>query len=132
MIVIPKEYLDILQSNALAYAATIGPNGPPHVSPVWFGWNGEHVFFSTIKTRQKYHNLVRDPRISLSITDPANPYRSLEIRGTVRMEDDPPHYFPSLMAQKYLGRSPVAGEVSPDEERVLVTILPDRVLVFAP
>jgi hypothetical protein len=57
---------------------------------VWFDWNGEHVKFSPTKTHQKYQNLNRDRRIALSIVDPENLYRYLEIRGeVVRIEEDP-------------------------------------------
>ncbi|MDP8992658.1 MAG: PPOX class F420-dependent oxidoreductase [Actinomycetota bacterium] len=65
---IPDSHRDILEKKGLAHVATIGPTGEPHNSPVWFEWDGEHVLFSQTKTRQKYKNLLRDPRVSLSIT----------------------------------------------------------------
>ena len=101
---IPESYEDLLQSTALAQVATIGPHGEPQVNPVWFGWDGEHLKFSQTKTRQKYRNLRRDPRIALSIVDPENPYAYLEIRGEVaRIEEDPDLAFANSMAKKYLG-----------------------------
>src|SRR6266852_4911624 len=90
MAVIPQDYADILRTNALAHIATIGPRGEPQSTPVWFDWDGTNIRFSQIKTRQKYRNLLRDPHIALSIVDPTNPYRYLEIRGkVVRIDEDP-------------------------------------------
>src|ERR1700730_14816691 len=83
MSTIPESHLDILQSTAVAYMATIGPKGEPQASPVLFGWDGTHLFFSMNKIRQKHRNLLREPQVAIAIADPTNPYRSLEIRGKV-------------------------------------------------
>lgn len=123
---IPEQYHDLLASTALAHIATIGPNGEPQVTPVWFGWDGEHVRFSQTSTRQKLRNLRRDPRIALSIVDPANPLRYLEIRGrVVAVEPDPELAFINRMAQKYLGRERYPWHRSGDE-RVVVVVEPQH------
>ena len=102
---IPEKYRDLLDTTALAHIATLGPNGEPQSNPVWFGWDGQHLRFSQTKTRQKYRNLKRDPRIALSIVDPNNPYRYLEIRGrVVRIDEDPDLAFINSMAKKYIGQ----------------------------
>jgi PPOX class probable F420-dependent enzyme len=122
--VVPEPYLDILQSTALAHVATLGPEGEPQSNPVWFDWDGEHVKFSQTKTRQKYRNLRRDPRVSLSIVDPENPYRYLEIRGVVdRIEEDPDLSFINAMAKKYLGMDEYPYH-RPGDERVVVFVEP--------
>jgi PPOX class probable F420-dependent enzyme len=87
----------------LATLATIGPAGEPHGSPVWFDFGSERLRFSLTEDRQKYRNLVRDPRVSLSFTDPENVIHSMEVRGTVSFEPDPDHAFINSLAQKYLG-----------------------------
>ncbi len=103
--VIPASHADLLDSTALAHAATIGPDGEPQNNPVWFGWDGEFIRFSQTKTRQKYKNVQRDARVALSIVDPTNPYRYLEVRGTVvGIEEDPDRAFINAMAQKYLNQ----------------------------
>jgi hypothetical protein len=56
MSIIPEHSLDLLQSTALAYMATIGPKGEPQVSAVWFTWDGTHLLFALNKKRQKYLN----------------------------------------------------------------------------
>ena len=127
MSVIPEKYADLLQSKALAHVATIGPKGEPQNNPVWFGWDGNNVLFSQIKTRQKYRNLKRDPRIALSIVDPNNPLRYLEIRGkVVRIDEDPDRHCINSMAKKYLGKD-VYPWHRPGDERVVVVVEPEHV-----
>ena len=121
---IPEGYEDLLESTALAHVATVGPEGEPQVNPVWFDWDGEHLKFSQTKTRQKYRNLQRDPRVALSIVDPENPYRYIEIRGeVVRVDEDPNIDFINSMAKKYLGvdRYPYH---QPGDERIVLYVEP--------
>jgi PPOX class probable F420-dependent enzyme len=93
-IMIPEGEHDLLISTALAHIATIGSRGEPQSTPVWFGWDGEYIRFSQTKRQQKYRNLRHDPRIALSMVDPRNPYRYLEVRGVVvAFEDDPDRAF---------------------------------------
>ena len=121
---IPEGYRDLMESTALVHVATLGPNGEPHNNPVWFGWDGEHILISQTKTRQKYRNLGRDRRIALSIVDPENPYRYLEVRGEVdRIEEDPDNDFIDAMAKKYMGVD-VYPIHQPDDERVVVYVKP--------
>lgn len=123
---IDPKYADLLESNALAHIATIGPNGEPQVNPVWFGWDGQHVRFSQTTGRQKYRNVQREPRLALSIVDPANPYRYLEIRGrVVAIEPDPELDFINSMAKKYLGQDRYPWH-RPGDERVVIVVEPEH------
>lgn len=122
--VIPAAHADLLESKALAYVATIGPDGEPQVNPVWFGWDGQHLTFSQTTTRQKIKNLERDPRIAVALVDPENLYRYLEIRGTVvRVDPDPDRAFINAMAQKYLGVEMYPWH-QPGDQRVVVVVEP--------
>ena len=124
--IIPEDYADLLDTTALAHVATIGPHGEPQSTPVWFDWDGEHVKFSQTKTRQKYRNIQRDPRVALSLVDPENPYRYLEIRGEVdRIEEDPDLDFINSMAKKYLGMDKYPYH-QPGDERVVVFVRPEH------
>ena len=126
MAVIPEKYMDILNTKSAAHVATIGPKGEPQSSPVWFGWDGEHVLFSLTKGRQKYRNLRREPHIALSITDPKQLERYLEIRGTVeRIDDDPNLDFINSMAKKYLGLDKYPWH-QPGDERVIIVVRPEH------
>jgi PPOX class probable F420-dependent enzyme len=125
--VIPAQYADLLESTALAHVATVGPDGEPQNSPVWIDWDGTYLRFAQVTGyRQKVRNLEREPRVALSIVDPANPYRYLEVRGTVeRIEPDPDWAFINAMARKYLGqdRYPFG---KPDDEWVVMVIRPEH------
>jgi PPOX class probable F420-dependent enzyme len=121
---VPEDYKDLLSSTALVHVATIGPKDEPQSNPVWFDWDGEHVKFSQTKTRQKYRNLNRNPRIALSVVDPQNPYRYLEIRGEVtQIEEDPDLDFIDSMAKKYLGLDKYPTH-QPGDERVVIFVKP--------
>ncbi len=123
---IPEGYRDLLESTALVHVATLGPDGEPQNNPVWFDWDGEHIKFSQTKTRQKYKNVGRDPRIAFSIVDPENPYRYLEVRGEVsKIEEDPDMAFINSMAKKYLGQDEYPFH-QPGDERVVVFVEPEH------
>ncbi|GAC1362672.1 MAG: PPOX class F420-dependent oxidoreductase [Actinomycetota bacterium] len=122
---IPESHKDILLKKGFAHVATLGPKGEPQTSPVWYGWDGESLTFSHTKARQKYKNLLRKPEVALSITDPDNPYRYVEIRGVATIEDDPDKTFIDEMAQKYLGKPYPWNQ--PGDERVIMKIKPQRV-----
>ncbi|BBL78510.1 PPOX class F420-dependent enzyme [Rubrobacter xylanophilus] len=123
---IPESHRDLLESRALAHVATIGPKGEPQCNPVWFDWDGEYIKFSQTTARQKYRNVRRDPRVALSIVDPENPYRYLEIRGVVeKIEDDPDYAFINAMAKKYLGVDEYPYH-QPGDERVIVHVRPEH------
>lgn len=123
---IPENYRDLLDSTALAHIATIGPNGEPQVNPVWFDYDDEHVKFSQTKTRQKYKNVQRDDRIALSIVDPNNPFRYIEVRGRVdQIEEDPDNAFINKMAKKYIGQD-VYPYNRPEDERIVLYVKPEH------
>jgi PPOX class probable F420-dependent enzyme len=128
--VIPESHKDLFESTALAHVATIGPDGAPQVNPVWFGWDGTLLTFSQTTNRQKFRNLHKDNRIALSIVDPLNPYRYLEIRGrVVDFVPDPDKAFIDSMAKKYLGQDKYPWSV-PGEERVVAVVEPERALTM--
>lgn len=119
--IIPGSHTDILDKPAFASVATIGPDGEPQNNPVWFGWDGAKVRFSQTTTRQKYRNVRVDQRVSLSILDPDDPYRYLEIGGdVVAVEDDPDLAFINSMAHKYLGLDKYPWHHAGDERVVIV------------
>ena len=69
---------------------------------MWFVWDGEYLKFTHSTDRQKYKNIQRDPRISVSITDVDDPYIYAEFRGVVeRIEEDPGGAFYEELAKRY-------------------------------
>ena len=101
-----EKYSDLFHKKAFANLSTLMKDGSPQVTPVWFDYDGSHIRVNSALGRVKDKNIRRDPRVSMSIQDPDNPYRYLEIRGKVvditqQGADD---HIDSL-AQKYLGQS---------------------------
>lgn len=129
MSVIPENYTDLLEARAVANVATISPKGELQNNPVWFRWDGERILFSLTKGRQKYHNLKRDPRVAVSIVDPTNIYRYLEIRGNVvRIYEDSDLQFLNSLAKKYLNLD-IYPWHKPEDERVVIVVEPEHTTV---
>jgi PPOX class probable F420-dependent enzyme len=80
---IPEQYMDLVQKPAFANLATVMKDGSPHVTPVWFDYDGAYVRINSAKGRVKDRNMRNNPKVALCILDPQNPYRYLEIRGRV-------------------------------------------------
>lgn len=124
---VPAYYLDLFQKPAFASLATIMPSGQPQVTPVWCDWDGQHVIVNSASGRQKDRNMRRDPRVSLAILDPENPYRYLEIRGrVVDITQKGADQHIDKMAKKYLGKDKYPFR-QPGEVRVLYKIAPEHV-----
>ncbi|HEY7147031.1 MAG TPA: PPOX class F420-dependent oxidoreductase [Streptosporangiaceae bacterium] len=110
-----------------AVVATLDPDGRPQSSVVWVRADGDDVLFSTIKGRRKYANLTRDPRASVLVYDPADPYTYAEIRGRAALTDDPGAGLIEELSRKYTGK-PFGDR--PGEQRVIVRVTPDHVVVY--
>ena len=80
---IPESHKDLLEKPAFGNLGTLMKDGSPQVTPIWVDYDGKFVRFNSAKGRVKDKNVRRDPRVSISLQDPANPYRYLEVRGRV-------------------------------------------------
>ncbi len=101
---IPAEFTDLFRKKAFAQLATIMPDGQPQVTPVWFDFDGTHIRIGSSKGRVKDKNIRRDPRVTVTIQDPDNPYRYLEIRGKViEIQEKGANEHINLLTKKYLG-----------------------------
>jgi PPOX class probable F420-dependent enzyme len=125
--VIPEKYTDLFDKKVFAGLATVMPDGSPQVTPVWIDYDGENVVFNTAVGRQKDKNLQTQPHVSVMLVDPDNPYRYLEVRGTVaeRTTAGADEHI-NKMAKKYLGQD-VYPFRRPGEQRVMFKIKPERV-----
>jgi PPOX class probable F420-dependent enzyme len=118
---IPDELRDLLERPLIASLATVRSDGAPQVNPMWFAWDGEHLKFTHTTYRKKFRNLEHNPAVSVSIFDPDQPYRYVELRGTVeRIDPDPAGAFYVELAERYA--SPLGTEAPPDAA--------DRVVLF--
>jgi PPOX class probable F420-dependent enzyme len=124
--VIPEKYHDLFRQPAFANLATLMPDGSPQVTPVWCDFDGERVIVNSAKGRVKDRNMRKNPLVALSIMDPKNPYRYLEIRGQVtEITEKGADEHINKMAQKYMNVDTYPYR-SPDEVRVLYKITPER------
>jgi PPOX class probable F420-dependent enzyme len=119
----------LLDGKNFATAATVNADGSPQTSVVWVKRDGDAVLFSTTAGRLKARNLARDPRISISIFDTANPYTACDIRGTAELIDDPDKTLPAELSLKYMGGPPPAE--SAEVKRVIVRVTPTKLTGFA-
>jgi PPOX class probable F420-dependent enzyme len=129
--VIPSSHADLFQKKAFAHLVTLMPAGDPQVTPVWVDFDGHHVLINTAQGRQKDKNLQRDGRVALSILDPDNPYRYLEVRGKVAdrtLSGADQHI--DAMAKKYLGKDKYPFR-RPNEVRVIYKIEPQHVTTMS-
>ena len=127
MATIPEQYRDLFTKKAFAHLATVGSDGAPQVTPVWVDFDGTHVRFNTAKGRVKVRNLASDPRVALSIQDPDNPYRYVQVRGrVVETTEKGADAHIDALAKKYLGQDKYPFR-RPGEVRVMYKVLPESV-----
>ena len=121
------KYRDLFEKKGFAHLATVGADGKPQVTPVWVDFDGRHVRVNTARGRVKDRNLKKDPRVALSIQDPENPYRYVQVQGRVTdmIEAGADDHIDSL-AKKYMGKDKYPGRKA-GEVRVIVKIAPERV-----
>lgn len=127
---IPSSHADLLTKQAFAHLVTLMPDGAPQVTPVWVDYDGRHILINTAEGRQKDKNLQRDKRVALSILDPENPYRYLEVRGRVtgRTKDGADDHIDAL-SMRYLGKKYPYRQ--PNEVRVIFRIEPEHISKMA-
>ena len=116
--------LALIDSRNYAVLATINPDGSPQTSVVWVGRDGGDLLFSTVEGRVKHRNMVRDPRVSVSIIDSADPENYVELRGRVSMAPDVGRQFDTQLSWKYDGKDP--GQDRPGAVRVVVRMVVEK------
>ena len=123
-----ETWSDLLTNKkAFAHVATLMSDGTPQVTPVWIDYMNGKVLVNSAKGRVKVKNMAEGSPVAISITDPDNPYRYVQIRGKVtRVTEEGASAHIDKMAKKYLGKDkyPFA---KPGEVRVLFEIEPAKV-----
>jgi PPOX class probable F420-dependent enzyme len=117
--------LELLRGKNFAAVATIKEDGTPQTSIVWVDTDGEHVVFNTTNSRAKGKHLRRDPRVSVTVFDAADPYRYFEVEGTASLELDGAAEHMHRLSRKYTGE-----EWSDVADRVIVKVTPQRVFNY--
>ena len=120
--VIPEQYLDLFAKKAVANLATVMPDGSPQVTPVWVDYDGVHIRVNSARGRLKDRNMKRNPVVAMSLNDPENPFRYLEVRGrVVEITEDGADEHIDALAKKYIDADVYPGR-APGEVRVMYKI----------
>lgn len=124
---IPEELRDLFEKRSFAHLATVMPDGSPQVTPVWVDFDGTHVRINSAKGRLKDRNMRRDKRVALSVQDPDNPYRYVEVRGKVDdITENGADADIDALAKKYLDKDRYPFR-APGEVRVIYKIVPEKI-----
>jgi PPOX class probable F420-dependent enzyme len=120
----PESHAYLLDKPTFAHLATVRPDGSPQSSVMWFAWDGDRIRMTHTKRRQKFRNLADEPRVALSIADPDDQYRFLEVRGVVEgvEDDDEQASFYRSLQKRYGMEYPVKDAAV----RVILTIRPEK------
>ncbi|WP_158890470.1 PPOX class F420-dependent oxidoreductase [Amycolatopsis anabasis] len=105
---------------------TIGKDGQPHSSMIWVKRDGDDLLMVTVRDRQKWRDLVRDPRATLLAHDPENPYHYVEVRGTVTLTEEGGRELMDELCRAYTGEP---WEADPGQVRVVVRLTPAKIVV---
>ena len=104
MSLIPEKLVDLLTSNLFGHLATVSAEGVPQVTPVWFRWVNGTLEVNSAKGRLKDRNMRANPHVAMSIMDPKNSYRYLELRGkVVEITEEGAVEMIDQLAQAYMG-----------------------------
>jgi PPOX class probable F420-dependent enzyme len=125
---LPEGFRDLLERPLFAHLATVRPDGSPQTSVMWFDWDGHVLRFTHTKSRQKFANIQAEPRVAVSIVDPDNSYRYLEVRGRVENieDDDATASFYKNLQYRY----GMDYDIPDAAERVIITIRPERFVTY--
>jgi PPOX class probable F420-dependent enzyme len=123
---IPDSHRDLIDSPHIATLSTVGTDGAPQVTALWFLADGHTVATSLVTDRQKYKNVVAHPKATLFIIDPANPFRTLEVRAEASIEEDPDLALFDRVVRHY-GQDPEHFP-APRDNRIVLRLTPTRVV----
>ena len=119
----------LLRAKAYCQIATTMPDGSPQLTETWVDTDGQHILINTAQGRQKERNVRRDPRVAVQVFEPNNDYRIFSVRGrVVEITEDGADAMIDRLAKKYLGVDTYPMR-QPNEVRVLLKILPDKVIM---
>jgi len=124
-----EETLRLLDGKNYAVLATVNPDGSPQTSAMWVCRDGDELLFSTVEGRVKHRNMLRDPRVSVTILDSADPENYVELRGLVSMTPDIGRRVDTALSWKYDGKDPDPDR--PGAVRVIVRMTVDKATGYA-
>lgn len=125
-----QKAIDLFNGKNLVFVATLMKDGSPQLSPVWANYEDEHIQVNTAEGRIKHKNILRDPRVAVSVVSKDNPLDMTTIRGkVVEIIPDYDYAHADKLTQKYLGR-PKYPFKRKDEKRIILKISPRKIFVM--
>ncbi len=129
MVSLTEQQKDFLKNPYVGVVTTLRADGSPHSTVVWVDVDAGGVSFNTAHGRAKPNNLIRDPRVALTVVDPTDPYKWVSVSGKATLTDEGADSQIDNLAQKYIGQFPYPWR-KPDERRVSVRIAPEKIDAF--
>ncbi len=125
-----SKVIKLFEERNLVFIATIMKDGAPQLSPVWADFNDGHIFVNTAEGRIKHKNVLRDPRVAVSVVNNNNPLDMTTIRGkVVEIIPDYEYEHANKLTKKYMGKDKYPFR-QPGEKRIIFKILPEKVFVL--
>lgn len=122
--------IKLFEGRNLVFIATIMKDGSPQLSPVWADMEEDHVLVNTAEGRIKHKNVLRDPRVAISVVDNNNPLNMTTMRGkVVEIIPDYQYQHANRLTKKYMGKDKYPFR-QPGEKRIILKILPEKVYVL--
>ena len=120
----------LLNGKNLVFLATSMADGSPQVTPVWGDFEGSYIRINTAEGRLKHKNILRDPRVALSIVDSKNPLDMTSIRGkVVEITPDYEYKHADFLTKQYMGKENYPFK-RPGEKRIILKIEPEKIFVL--
>jgi PPOX class probable F420-dependent enzyme len=116
--------LRLVDGRNYAVVGTVNADGSPHTSVVWISRDDGDLIFTTLEGRVKHRNMLRDPRVSISVIDSADPENYIELRGRASITPDVGRRVDTQLSWKYDGRDPAAD--LPGAFRVVVRVVVEK------
>lgn len=130
MILMNDKAVKLFEGSNLVFIATIMKDGSPQLSPVWANYEDEHILVNTAEGRLKHKNVLRDPRVAVSVVDQNNPLNMTTIQGKViEIIPDYEYQHVNKLTKKYIGKDNYPFR-QPEEKRIIFKILPEKVYVL--
>ena len=120
----------LLNGKNLVFLATVMPEGSPQVTPVWGNFDDSHILINTAEGRLKHKNIIKDPRVALSVVDSENPLNMTTIRGkVVEIISDSEYIHANKLTKQYMDLEEYPFKRL-GEKRIIFKIKPERVFVL--
>jgi PPOX class probable F420-dependent enzyme len=122
---LPELAKKLLDTDTFVTLTTLRRDGAPHSTTMWAKRDGDDVIISTVESRLKARHIAHDPRVTVSMFDPGNPYNYVTVEGVATMTREGGRELIDELSQKYTG-GPYTNDDGTDNVRVVVRITPTR------